>query len=132
MLLVQTTLGLSPIEGMGVFAAEFIPKGKPTWRFMHGLDQILSMDLVMTMQEPIRSGLQRYSYLDRKTGLYIYCLDNARFVNHSDTPNTEGQYPTNDPFGQDVATRDIQIGEELTCNYRDFDLEHSRKLSPGL
>ena len=129
MLLVKTRLGMSPIEGIGVFADEFIAKGTPTWKFTPGLDQLLSREVVEAIAEPMKSALLRYSYLDRKTGLYIYCLDNARFVNHSDDANTKGDYPDNDIFGRDIATRDIQPGEEITCDYREFDLEHTLKLS---
>ena len=103
MLFVKTRLGISAIEGMGVFAEEFIPKGTTTWKFVAGLDQLLSHEVVSAIAEPMRSTLLRYSYLDKKTGLYIYCLDNARFVNHSDTANTQGKYEENDLFGRDIA-----------------------------
>lgn len=128
MLLVKTRLGMSPIEGIGVFADEFIAKGTPTWTFTPGLDQLLSKDVIAAMAEPLKSALLRYSYLDKKTGLYIYCLDNARFVNHSDNANTRGDYGDNDAFGRDVATRDIQAGEEITCNYDEFDREFRLKV----
>ncbi len=130
MLLVKTRLGMSPIEGIGVFADQFIAKGTPTWKFTPGLDQLLSREVVEAIAEPMKSALLRYSYLDRKTGLYIYCLDNARFVNHADAANTRGDYPDNDIFGRDIATRDIQPGEEITCNYSEFDMEFRLKVAP--
>lgn len=130
MLLVKTRLGMSPIEGIGVFADQFIAKGTPTWKFTPGLDQLLSREVVEVIAEPMKSALLRYSYLDRKTGLYIYCLDNARFVNHADAANTRGDYPDNDIFGRDIATRDIQPGEEITCNYSEFDMEFRLKVAP--
>lgn len=130
MLLVKTRLGMSPIEGIGVFADQFIAKGTPTWKFTPGLDQLLSREVVEAIAEPMKSALLRYSYLDKKTGLYIYCLDNARFVNHADAANTRGDYPDNDIFGRDIATRDIQPGEEITCNYSEFDMEFRLKVAP--
>ena len=130
MLLVKTRLGMSPIEGIGVFADQFIAKGTPTWKFTPGLDQLLSREVVEAIAEPMKSALLRYSYLDKKTGLYIYCLDNARFVNHADVANTKGDYPDNDIFGRDIATRDIQPGEEITCNYSEFDMEFRLKVAP--
>lgn len=129
MLLVKTRLGMSDIEGIGVFAEEFISKGTPTWKFTPGLDQLLSREVVDGVPEPLRSALLRYSYLDKKTGLYIYCLDNARFVNHADDANTRGDYPDSENiFGRDIATRDIQPGEEITCNYAEFDQEFRLKV----
>ena len=130
MLLVKTRLGMSPIEGIGVFADQFIAKGTPTWKFTPGLDQLLSREVVEAIAEPMKSALLRYSYLDKKTGLYIYCLDNARFVNHADDANTKGDYPDNDIFGRDIATRDIKPGEEITCNYSEFDMEFRLKVAP--
>lgn len=129
MLLVKTRLGMSPIEGIGVFADQFIAKGTPTWKFTPGLDQLLSREVVEAIAEPMKSALLRYSYLDKKTGLYIYCLDNARFVNHADDANTKGDYPDNDIFGRDIATRDIKPGEEITCNYSEFDMEFRLKVA---
>ena len=39
MLLVKTYLDKSPIHGIGVFAAERIPKGTKIWRFVDGFDR---------------------------------------------------------------------------------------------
>ena len=49
-------------------------------------------------------------------------------MNHATNPNTEGRYPEAEPYGFDIALRDIQPGEELTCDYRGFDGEHPKKL----
>ena len=128
MLLVPTRLGMSPIEGIGLFATGFIAKGTKTWRFMSGYDQLFSPEQVAALPEPARSELRRYIYLDARSANYVFCLDNARFMNHTATPNTEGVYPADQPYGYDIATRDIQAGEELTCDYREFDGEHAKKL----
>ena len=39
MLLVKTYLDKSPIHGLGVFAAERIPRGAKIWRFVEGFDR---------------------------------------------------------------------------------------------
>ena len=53
-----------------------------------------------------------YQTYIKDDGTMYMCVDNARFINHSDTPNTKN-------VGDDCAvTRDIQEGEELTCDYR--------------
>jgi hypothetical protein len=51
-----------------------------------------------------------------REGFVVLELDNGRFMNHSLQPNTDFTRP-------DVgyATADIHPGEELTCNYFDFD-----------
>ena len=70
----------------------------------------------------------RYVYLHEGSAKYVFCLDNARFMNHTHEPNTRGVNPPDQPYGYDVATRDIAAGEELTCDYREFDGAHAAKL----
>jgi hypothetical protein len=45
-------------------------------------------------------------------------LDNSRFMNHSESPNTYEE-----PVGTVRANRAIRCGEELTCDYRAVDHE---------
>ena len=55
-------------------------------------------------------------YIDPRLNRYILCCDNARFINHSNTPNIQSDFST-DRYGVDVAARDIETGEELTIDY---------------
>jgi len=128
MLRVKTRLGPSPIEGLGVFAAEFIPKGTVVWDFHPPFDQALTEE-EMALADPVeRWFLDRYVYRHDRTGLYVHCGDNGRFINHSDSPNLREHYPVGHIQGQDIAARDIQPGEELTCDYKSFDLDYRKKL----
>lgn len=120
-MLVRTCKQQSEIHGTGLFAAQPIPAGMPTWRFTPGLDLALHPDAVESLTEVARDWLVTYAYLDIKTGLYVLCADDARFMNHSDSPNIGGDYQREPVFGLDVAVRDIEAGEELTCDYRTFD-----------
>jgi hypothetical protein len=128
-LLVKTTLGASAIEGIGLFAAEPIARGTPTWRFMKGWDQTFSRTQIDGLPEPARSEMLKYVYWNEAARAYVYCLDNARFMNHTADPNTRGITPDGDPFGYDIAIRDIRSGEELTCDYREFDGDFAAKFS---
>lgn len=127
MLLVETRLAPSPIGGIGLFADAPISRGQHVWRFTPGLDLVVPARLVRGLPEPAKTQFLRYSYLESTTNQYVLCFDDARFFNHSDEPNTESRSA---PAGQefDVANRDIATGEELTCDYRDFDLEWETKL----
>ena len=49
-----------------------------------------------------------------------YPVLTMRFVNHSDAPNVATDY-VQDPYGLDVALRDIAAGEELTMDYANFE-----------
>jgi len=128
MLLVKTRLGQSAIEGIGLFALAPIPAGTVTWRFMPGFDQLFTKEQIASLPLIARETVETYTYLHPESRLYVYCLDNARFMNHSDHPNTSGVHEAGAIEGYDVATRDIGAGEELTCDYRVFDASHHQKL----
>jgi SET domain-containing protein len=131
MLLVRTRLGQSPIEGTGLFAAEPILAGTVTWRFMPGFDQLFTADQIADLPDIARAAVENYTYLHAPSGLYVYCLDNARFMNHADDANTAGVHSDGGIEGYDVATRDIAEGEELTCDYRVFDAGYAWKIGPA-
>ena len=57
------------------------------WRFAKGLDMEFRPDIVDGLPEHVRAFFAHYGYLDRNMGRIILCFDDARFVNHSDTPN---------------------------------------------
>ncbi len=111
---VPTFLGPSPIHGFGVFTAVPLPGGTLLWDFTPGVDQALREDELMAFPPSWREWFERYCYLNDE-GLYILCGDNARFMNHSPTPNCD------DSGVLTVTLRDIAAGEELTCDYRSFD-----------
>ena len=117
MFLVPVRLGLSPIHGFGVFAADPIPAGTRVWEFTEGVDYRLPADAVERCPEPWKSDLLKYAYRD-STGDYILCGDAARFMNHSDDPSCDD---SGDLYT--VARTDIAAGQELTCDYRTFDLD---------
>ncbi|OYW56408.1 MAG: SET domain-containing protein-lysine N-methyltransferase [Hyphomicrobium sp. 32-62-53] len=128
MLMVKTRLGQSLIEGTGLFAAEPIKAGTVTWRFVPGFDQLFSAEQIAALPDVAREAIETYTYVHEASGHYVYCLDNARFMNHADDPNTAGVHVDGAIEGYDVATRDIAEGEELTCDYRVFDAGYQRKL----
>ena len=120
MLRVKTKLDPSSIDGIGLFADQLISKDTVVWEFNPLIDLRLSEDQIETLPEAARRQVQKYSYRDEFSGLYIFCGDDARFFNHADEPNCVDV--TWGPFGgRTIAERDIEPGEELTCNYETFD-----------
>jgi uncharacterized protein len=115
MLMVRTRIGPSSISGIGLFANEHIPKGSLVWRFQPGLDLLFTEGEVATLSEPARRQFENYAFLDRKYGKFMLCGDDARFFNHSRTPNCDDSVSDST-----FALRDIFPGEELTVNYADF------------
>ena len=117
MFLVPVRLGLSPIHGFGVFAADPIPAGTRVWEFTDGVDYRLPPEVVERCPEPYKSDLLKFAYRD-STGDYILCGDAARFMNHSDDPSCDD---SGDLYT--IARADLAAGQELTCDYRTFDLD---------
>lgn len=111
---VPTFLGPSSIHGFGVFTAGPLPGGTLLWEFTPGVDRALREEELQAFPASWREWFERYCYLNDE-GLYIFCGDNARFMNHSGTPNCD------DSGVLTVTLRDIAAGEELTCDYRIFD-----------
>jgi len=127
MLLVPTRLASSAIHGHGVFAASPIASGAPVWRVAKGLDMEFAPDIVDGLPVHVRAFCGDHGYLDRNVGRIILCFDDARFVNHSDAPNVVTDY-AQDPYGLDVALRDIATGEEITMDYAGFEKRSGRGL----
>lgn len=120
MLLVKTKLAPSPIHGIGVFAEEFIPAGTEVWKFVPDFDREITQEQAKQLPEHVQLWMEHYAYLDIYLKRWIICVDDARFVNHSENPNMKPDY-VRDQYGPDIACRDIQIGEEITDDYRHFE-----------
>lgn len=112
MLLIKTSLRLSPIHGIGLFAEEPIKKGQEVWRWSPGIDRCIPIETFNAMHPGQQEYVKTYAWLE--DGCYMLCADNNRFANHSDAPNlgSDGR--------KDVALRDIAAGEELTYDYWTF------------
>lgn len=129
MLLVRTKIAQSSINGIGLFAEEFIAKGTLIWQYVPGFDLAFTEDQLKELPGPARDYLSTYSYKSRDTGRYILDADNARFYNHSQNPNTISIKIAGNEEGGDIATRDIEVGEEITCDYQRDDIDFEKKLN---
>lgn len=127
MILVQTKLGVSAIEGIGLFAAEFIAKGTAIWKFQPGFDLEIDEKALKKLSAPALEQFLKYSYVNPASKKYVLCFDDTRFFNHSDTPNTKSTDPHDDHKDVVVALRDIEAGEELTTDYREFHHESEKE-----
>jgi SET domain-containing protein len=118
---VKTYLDRSVIEGTGVFAGEDIARDTVVWTLVDGFDQVLSPDHVKTLPIQAQEYIARYAYL--MNGMIHLNADHGKFTNHDDNANTFTL-----PDGDVVACRAIKKGEEITCNYREFDDLSQEKL----
>jgi uncharacterized protein len=122
MLQVPTFVFSSKISGLGLFARNHIPKGTTIWKYDATVDWRVPLETVAQMSMDQREFFDKYTYQPFRRDEFgnMLCLpfvevcgDFAMFMNHSDTPNC------NDPEPEiTVVIRDIQPGEEITCDYR--------------
>ena len=116
MMTVRCYLGPSKIEGLGVFCHDPIKKGDVIWLFDARFDRLIPVEDIDSAPEQMREFLDRYSYpMIGYPGQMVLDVDEGRFMNHSDSPNTDFTAPD-----AGYALRDIPAGEELTCDYASF------------
>lgn len=126
-MLVRTAVQASLIHGLGLFAAEPIPRGTPIWRYEAGFDQEFSPDQVSALPPLAGAHVRWFAYFRKEDGFAVLSGDHACFMNHSATPNTGAARDAMPPVTT-IALRDIAAGEELTCDYYEFDAEAKAKL----
>lgn len=118
--LVKTYIAPSGIEGIGLFAAEFIPAGKKMWE-INGFDILVDNEgfKSLPLTEEQLAYVKRYIYFN--SGYWIYCGDDAKFTNHSVNPNTRID------FSEQFSIVDIYPGDEITCNYHELDADFTEE-----
>ncbi len=122
MLTVKTLVKNSEIEGLGLFAAEKIPKGTVIWKFNPRFDIYFDPGEIKEMNPLQQEFIDRYAYLSTMTRKYVLCTDDARFMNHSASKsNIDITHFTGEPETRAIAKKDIELGEEILVNYREID-----------
>ncbi|MFA7252429.1 MAG: SET domain-containing protein [Candidatus Paceibacterota bacterium] len=120
MLLIKTFLKTDSYGGIGLFANENIPKDKLVWEWNDLVDKMFTPEEFDKFPPPFQDFIKRHGYSPAEEifGKKMICinLDDARFFNHPDDPNT-----TEIKDGVIIANRDIKKGEEITCDYRLID-----------
>ena len=126
-MLVKTCVAPSAIHGLGLFAVEPIARGTPVWRFEPGFDRDFFPEQFAALPPPAREHTRWFCFVRRDDGHVVLSGDHACFINHSPNPNT-GTPPQAPLPITTVALRDIAAGEEITCNYFDYDADAPWKL----
>jgi len=94
-----------------------VPCGNLIWSLNPKFDIFIKEAELGALPPHMRNFIAVYSYphLDMP-GYRVVDVDNGRFMNHSLTPNTDFRV-----FDKGFALTDIAAGEEITCNYYEFD-----------
>lgn len=120
MLKVKTEVRSSKIAGRGLFLSEFIEKDAVVWEYDPSVDKIFNDEEIERLCEVELKKLLFHAYLNQVTGKVVYCGDGASYINHSMEPNLL-VIENGKPEGACIAARDLYPGEELTCDYYEFD-----------
>ena len=116
MMTVRCYLAPSSIEGLGIFCRDPIKAGQMIWQTDPLMDMRIPIDRLPAYPEHVREFIERYAYIDVKDHSQLVLeSDEGRFMNHSDTPNTDFK---GTDFG--YALVDIPAGVEITCDYREI------------
>jgi SET domain-containing protein len=117
MLMISTYLAPSAIEGLGVFAAEPVQRGQLMWSLNSKFDIFIQVSEIESYPPHMQDYISRYTYTHLEmAGVVILDCDNGKFMNHSLKPNTDFRI-----FDTGYALTDIAPGDEITCNYHEFD-----------
>ena len=124
MLLIPTELRESKIHGVGVFytGEGAIPANNLIWWFQVGFDQSWTEDQILALPTQAQRHLYYNVWKSRRSGLYLLCADNLKYVNHSYSPNTHFiDGPSKQFEANCYAYTIIEPGQEITQNYQEFD-----------
>lgn len=120
--MVKASARTSPLGGLGLFADEHIAIGSIIWRYDPRFDVSFTPEEVEAFDPLQRDFIKRYAYLSKAQGVYILSIDDSRYTNHSAIrPNQDTFVFPGDIEDSGVANRDIEPGEEILANFREFD-----------
>ena len=114
MFYVKTEIRESKIAGRGVFTLEPIKKGQIVANFPRNAKVITEEEYQEEQRKGNKVIIQSGVRWVGKEFLYKPEIDREEYINHSNSPNLLYH------CGICFAKRDINIGEELTANYRYF------------
>lgn len=117
MMMIKTFVAPSEIQGLGVFAGEFVPEGGELWVLNPKFDVLIHPGEIEDFPSHMRDYVERYSYPHLElAGVRVIDCDDGKFMNHSERSNTDFRL-----FDRGYALVDIAVGDEITCNYFEFD-----------
>ena len=121
MLLIPTYLKETPGKGIGLFTKNTIKKGTVIWKYSPFVDKQFSETTFSYLASTEQEFLRCYASHENDHCWHL-SVDNDRFINHSEHPNVTYENRVGE------ALRDINPDEEITTDYRLFDVDCAIKL----
>lgn len=116
---IETYLKEVPGKGLGIFSTKHINASDIVYEDDDFMSKIFHNTWIKELPEIQQKFIKKYATYKKDTNIWYLCLDDARFWNHSDTPNTTYIIDSKGN-GYMVAIHHIPPGTELTSNYREF------------
>lgn len=113
-MIVKNYVAASKVHGVGLFAGENIDKDEIIYVFHPEVDVVMKMERIESLGQEFARFMRMYAFCEANTREVIISIDNSKFMNHCESPNTMWTYT----YGW--AARNIREGEELTCDYYSF------------
>jgi len=118
MLIVKTYLKEVKGKGIGLFSGQKIKKDEIVWQEDNLIDRTFSHEVIENLPQILRDFFEKYASFQADGTIYL-CGDNARFFNHSYSPNCLSILDSDGIVIKNIAARgDIEENEELTIDYR--------------
>lgn len=124
MMMVVTAIRRNSAGKLGLFSRGHIRAGTVVWVHYSHRDMTFSESVITYLSDEQIAMVERYAYFS--DGKIHLDADYATYMSHSSTPNIT----TGRGVSSMVALRDIEAGEELTCDYSQFDDYAMAKLPP--
>lgn len=112
MLTVDHCVKPSAIHGLGVFIMEAVTAGTIVWRYDPMFDTELSADTVARFPREVAEVVYHHAEYLPEHQIFRLGNDADIFMNHSNGPSLI------DLGDEMIASQDLNVGDELTCDYR--------------
>lgn len=119
MIHIKYALKASGLHGIGLFADQRIRKGKIVYTASPSLDLNITQEQFDLLHQKEKDEILWWGFFDGPSQMWHVDFDVSKFINHS----YDAALTQNSDFDEAylVATRDIEMGEELTQNYLEFE-----------
>lgn len=111
MLLVNHCAKRSQIHGLGAFLLEPVAAGTVVWRYDPMFDTEMSAPFVASLPPELAEVVYHHAEYLPEREVFRLGNDADIFMNHSRGPSLL------DRGDEMIAVRDLQVGDELTCDY---------------
>lgn len=112
MILIDHYVSQSPIHGLGVFSSEVVTQDSLIWEFNPIIDRNIPVSALSNLPLHVVNKIHKHAWFHPETQSFWLGADGDYFMNHSENPTLQ-------LIGLSfVASRNIEIGDELTCDYR--------------